>query len=113
MQIRAQFESSKNDDAVRRRFDPREHQKAIEVRNALAVSAAESFQKVWLHLRPKRLSLRCIRYDQNIMLVTATQLSPSAAWILKHACLCECHAVCSDSWHPDPALHGACLYTKP
>lgn len=111
MQIRAQFESSKNDDAVQRRFDLREHQKAIDARNALALSTAESFQKVVLH-RPKRLSLRCIRYDRDIMLVTAPHLSQSAAWILKHACLCECHAVCSDSWHPDPALHGACLHTK-
>ena len=39
-QIKAQFEAQKNDDAVRRRFDPREHQKAVEARNELAVRSA-------------------------------------------------------------------------
>jgi hypothetical protein len=45
-QIRAEFEARRNDDAVRRRFDPREHQKAVDARNSLAASTAESFLKV-------------------------------------------------------------------
>ena len=47
-QIRAEFEARRNDDAVRRRFDPREHQKAVDTRNNLAASTAESFLKVLL-----------------------------------------------------------------
>lgn len=35
---------------MRRRFDPREHQKAVDARNALAVSTAESFLKVHRHI---------------------------------------------------------------
>ncbi len=50
MQIRAEFEATRHEDAVRRRFDPREHQKAVDARNALAVSTAESFLKVLCRL---------------------------------------------------------------
>lgn len=59
-QIRAQFEATKNDDAVRRRFDPREHQKAVDARNGLAVSTAESFLKVRQRPRLRLPSDACI-----------------------------------------------------
>lgn len=37
-QVKADFEARKEDPAVRRQFDPREHQKAVDQRNKIAAS---------------------------------------------------------------------------
>jgi len=45
--VKADFEARKEDPAVRRQFDPREHQKAVDQRNKIAASTASNFLEDW------------------------------------------------------------------